>query len=136
MSKPGSAKPVVTMTLARCGTSAPLLVLVMSVSGSVEPSSAFAFDRFTVPVTGLVTRNSDCGPYGSDAVGAVLTSLGFAMPCCTARSIARTTFGTGTPAAAAASISALLTSKYWPPLLAAMACSSATAEAAGASAMT
>ena len=110
-SKPGIAKPAVIMTLPRCGSSAPLVGLVMSVFDSVAPVILTAFFRFTVPTIGLVTWNSLCGPYGSCAVGAVLKSVGCAKPCCTAAVIALTISGTATSLAAARSICALVISK-------------------------
>jgi hypothetical protein len=52
----------VTITLPRCGMSAPLVGLVMSVFGSDAPVMSLAPTRFTVPTMGLVTWNSLCGP--------------------------------------------------------------------------
>ena len=99
------------ITLPRCGISAPLVGLVMSVLGSVVPVMLTAFLRFTVPTIGLVTWYSLCGPYGSSAVGAVLKSVGCAKPCCTAAVMALTISGTATSLAAARSICALVISK-------------------------
>ncbi len=72
--------------------------------------------------------NSVCGPNGFADVGAVLQSAKSTNACWIAMFVARTSSGTGVPAVVA-SIIAFVISKYWPPLFAAISCSSVTSDA-------
>ena len=56
-SKPGSEKPELSSTLARCGMTASDLSLTI-VFGSAAPLMSLAFSRLTVPMMGLPVGNS------------------------------------------------------------------------------
>src|SRR3954453_4084363 len=115
-SKPGSVNPAVNRKLLRCCRFCPPGLAVMSVFGSELPLAARAFLRLTVPTIGLTGLNS--------LTVLVSKSVERENPCCTARSTAAVTSN------------AVVTLKYWPPLLVAIACSDATSAAAGFTATT
>ena len=134
-SKLGIANAAVIITLPRCGISAPLVELMMSVSGSVAPLMLL-FWRFTVPTIGPLTWKSLEVRRAAVAVGAVLKSAGKREGMLDGSGDGADHLGDRDGVAAARSICAFAISKSTASTVGGDGCSSATAAAGGAMAMT